>query len=221
MSLITEPRAIDAALYESLEDRLGAFAATLTHDEETLAKQGIVSEVYYPGGSFLRSSVPIGGRHKSRDISISISKKKWTEGHLLRHKVVTEFGASPSVTVMGRGYQPYRHWDKPYTRFRFSISIENSKARHYFTEKLIHPMLLGCVPIYWGATELPADFDEAGILRFETLDDLRETLASASKKVYEQMRPALLRNAIVAQKYRHGERNIERALSSAGFGRTH
>jgi GR25 family glycosyltransferase involved in LPS biosynthesis len=45
-----------------------------------------------------------------------------------------------------------------FSTHRFSISFENSQARGYLTEKLLHAKMAGCVPLYWGDDEAENDF---------------------------------------------------------------
>jgi GR25 family glycosyltransferase involved in LPS biosynthesis len=45
-----------------------------------------------------------------------------------------------------------------FSKHRFTISFENSQARGYLTEKLLHAKMAGCVPLYWGDDEADKDF---------------------------------------------------------------
>jgi hypothetical protein len=39
---------------------------------------------------------------------------------------------------------------KEYEEYKFVISCENKDVNGYFTEKLLHPLIANCIPIYWG-----------------------------------------------------------------------
>jgi alpha(1,3/1,4) fucosyltransferase len=43
--------------------------------------------------------------------------------------------------------------------YRFVISFENSSHPGYTTEKLVEPLVTGCIPIYWGNPELGREFN--------------------------------------------------------------
>lgn len=43
--------------------------------------------------------------------------------------------------------------------YRFVISFENSAYSGYTTEKIIEPILAGCIPIYWGDPRVNEDFN--------------------------------------------------------------
>ena len=45
--------------------------------------------------------------------------------------------------------------------FRFDIAFENSASPGYVTEKLVEPLMAGCIPIYWGAPDVTRDFNPA------------------------------------------------------------
>jgi alpha(1,3/1,4) fucosyltransferase len=44
-------------------------------------------------------------------------------------------------------------------KFKFAIVFENSAYPGYTTEKLVDAMLSGCIPIYWGNSEVGKDFN--------------------------------------------------------------
>lgn len=43
--------------------------------------------------------------------------------------------------------------------FRFNLAFENSSSPGYVTEKLVEPLLSGCIPIYWGDPEVGREFN--------------------------------------------------------------
>jgi GR25 family glycosyltransferase involved in LPS biosynthesis len=65
------------------------------------------------------------------------------------YKTVNGFGSAFRSRVHGF------YWDLEYIKklseFKFVICCENSYRSGYNTEKIINPILAGCIPIYWGA----------------------------------------------------------------------
>jgi hypothetical protein len=53
----------------------------------------------------------------------------------------------------------------------FGIVIENVSRRNFFSEKLMDCILLGCMPIYWGCSNIGDYFNDKGILTFSNADD--------------------------------------------------
>jgi hypothetical protein len=45
--------------------------------------------------------------------------------------------------------------------FRFNLAFENSSSPGYVTEKLVEPLLMGVIPIYWGAEDVGDEFNPA------------------------------------------------------------
>jgi glycosyltransferase involved in cell wall biosynthesis len=54
----------------------------------------------------------------------------------------------------------------------FSIAIESTREKNYFSEKLIDCLLTKTIPFYWGCPNVEEFFDPSGIITFENADDL-------------------------------------------------
>jgi hypothetical protein len=78
----------------------------------------------------------------------------------------------------------------------------------YFTEKLIDPISVGCIPIYWGCPSIGQFFDRAGIIQFNDLDQLwkiLEVVKSANGADYDARRQVLEVNLDRAMSFRMAE----------------
>ena len=75
------------------------------------------------------------------------------------------------------------------------ITIENSRERGYFTEKIIDPMLTKTVPIYWGDPNIKDYFNEDGIIIIDSdsPEDFEKTILSLGdlKSDYNNRRDAI------------------------------
>jgi hypothetical protein len=60
--------------------------------------------------------------------------------------------------------------------YKFVISFENSSTPGYTTEKLIEPMLVGSIPIYWGNAEVAKDFNTRSFVNINDFDSYREAI---------------------------------------------
>lgn len=72
---------------------------------------------------------------------------------------------------------------------RFTIAFENESSPGYTTEKVVEPMLVGSIPIYWGDPLVGRDFDTTSFLSAHdspSLDDLVERVVAVDRD------PALL-----------------------------
>jgi len=61
--------------------------------------------------------------------------------------------------------------------YRFNLAFENTRSPGYVTEKLVEPLLMGCIPIYWGAPDVHEAFDPGCMIdvsAFPTFEDAIE-----------------------------------------------
>ena len=60
--------------------------------------------------------------------------------------------------------------------YKFVISFENSASPGYTTEKLIEPMLVNSIPIYWGNAAVGKDFNTASFINISNSEDYKEAI---------------------------------------------
>lgn len=100
---------------------------------------------------------------KHRPKPVGILRPHVTDGHILRMDFLdglVDRGDS-QLDLYGRGDFSGSHyrgevddkWDG-LAEYRYSLAIENYKGPHYFSEKVVDPLLAWCLPIYWGCTNL-------------------------------------------------------------------
>jgi hypothetical protein len=61
------------------------------------------------------------------------------------------------------------------SRCKFTIAFENESHPGYATEKIIEPLLMGSIPIYWGDPQVDEDFNPdcfINVHRFKSYDDV-------------------------------------------------
>jgi hypothetical protein len=76
--------------------------------------------------------------------------------------------------------------------YKFTIAFENSSVEGYTTEKIIQPMLVGSIPIYWGNPRIGEDFNAKSFINlhdFHTIEEAIERIKEIDNddKLYEQM----------------------------------
>ena len=54
--------------------------------------------------------------------------------------------------------------------YKFAISFENTQYPGYTTEKIYHPMLANCIPIYWGNPLVHRDFNTKSFLNYHDFE---------------------------------------------------
>jgi len=118
---------------------------------------------------------------KNKLMSIIVSEKQFAPGHLYRHQLVEkiiEFNLP--IDIYGRGSRQYKYNRvigefndaEPYETYSFSICIENTICNHYFSEKVITPLMYNCMPIYLGCKNLNKYLENVLILGGDVQKDI-------------------------------------------------
>lgn len=198
---VVEPSVIHGTHLRALRWFHRRFHRVLSQDEALLA--AIPNGVFFPFGSTWVPEWRALDVSKSRITSLIASAKRSQTGHVLRHRLV-EWAAlndSADLDVMGGGYKPFGPKSEGLAPYRFSVVIENTRERNYFTEKLIDAILCGTVPIYWGCPNIGDFFDTSAMIICETEADLRAAVLSVSEGGYAARLPALAAIQPVAADY--------------------
>ena len=110
---------------------------------------------------------------KPKLMSIMVSHKMFAPGHQYRHTLCREILKSKlPIDIYGNGCN--RHYsqiadsrlkgdfkqNEPYNDYQFHIAIENSVTPHYFSEKIMNPLLCNTVPVYLGCQNIDTYFNE-------------------------------------------------------------
>jgi hypothetical protein len=106
--------------------------------------------------------------YKPSIMSIVVSNKKSAPGHIYRHTLIKQIiQLELPIDIYGHGSTQYSYnrikgsFDdaEPYENYTFSICIENYQCNHYFSEKIITPLMYNCNPIYLGCKNIDSYFD--------------------------------------------------------------
>ncbi|WP_147381213.1 glycosyltransferase family 10 domain-containing protein [Parabacteroides sp. AM08-6] len=60
--------------------------------------------------------------------------------------------------------------------YKFTIAFENSSLSGYTTEKLMEPMVVNSLPIYWGNPNVHLDFNVASIINLQSFSSFEEAI---------------------------------------------
>ncbi len=60
--------------------------------------------------------------------------------------------------------------------FRFNIAFENEISDGYVTEKLLHSLYAGSIPVYWGTEKVKKDFNENCFLFYDDYENPEELI---------------------------------------------
>lgn len=196
---ILEPRAIHPHVYEWISQNNKLFDFVLTFDTDLINRGE--NFLYYPHGRcWINNYVEV---EKQNKISIIASVKAHTIGHQLRHQVIHKLGSS--IDVYGGGYKFVEEKEEALSKYKFSITIENSIQPGYWTEKIVDCFATKTIPLFWGDHSVNNYFNGDGIIYFKTIDELIQivdNLAINGDKIYEDKKNAIEENYKLVENYR-------------------
>lgn len=142
--------------------------------------------------------------NKTKDISICSSNKEFCiqnkrrknlAKYLKKNNLADTFG-----TFDGGGFIKIAD---TLTDYRYSIIMENSLEKYYFTEELTNCFASMTIPVYLGAAEIGKFFNTDGIIQItlKDLDNIENILKQCTKEEYEARIPAIIDNYERVKKY--------------------
>ena len=195
---ILEPRAIFPQVYEWIEENNKLFDFVLTFDSYLVNKGE--NYLYYPHGRCWINNYK--EEEKINKTSIIASSKNFTEGHQLRHKIISRF---KDIDVFGYAYKPVEFKEESLSKYMFSITIENCRQEGYWTEKIVDCFATKTIPIFWGDNSVNDFFDPNGIIYFNTEDELEsilQDLKQNGESIYQSKKGAIENNFKKVEDYR-------------------
>lgn len=141
---------------------------------------------------------------KKDQISYLTSNKNFTEGHRLRQSIWSFFDTHDydgPYEILSIKSPPYIDKEIIFNNAKFSIIVENSKQKNYFTEKITDCLSSKTIPIYWGCENIHNFFDIEGIITFNTLEDLISVIVNLDSNFYESKLEYVNKNFEESKKY--------------------
>jgi hypothetical protein len=99
----------------------------------------------------------------------------------------------------------------------FSLIIENTSERNYFTEKIIDAFQTYTIPIYWGCPNISDYFDDNGIICFSDIDDLMQIIQNITIDDYYSRLESIAYNYNESLKYKDILSNMKYQIDSAYY----
>jgi len=196
---LSECRSIHPFAYDWIVNLEDKFDIILTHDADLLKREPkYVKNVL--GTSWLDDS-EAKIYEKTKLASHIVSKNKWSRGHNLRHIIANAIKGKFDIDLWGSAVKPFDLKTAPLKDYMFSVTVMNAKHDHYFTETLVDTFRCGTIPIFWGCENIGEYFNEKGILKFNTGEELFSILNSLSEEKYKSMLEYVHENFELAKKY--------------------
>jgi hypothetical protein len=125
---------------------------------------------------------------KTKEISIVSSNLTKTEGHKNRYHFVQHlmqhFGNR--LDVFGRGHHFIDDKFDAIAPYKYSLAIENSAIKDYFTEKLIDCYLCNTMPIYYGCPNISQYFNPKSMIILD-IHNLELSIQTIEKAIAENL----------------------------------
>lgn len=206
---LIEPASIDRQPYLDAFENQDSYKAILTHDKEFV--KAVKNGVYYPCGGSWISPNDWKMFDKNKLVSIIASNKRITRGHQLRHEAAELISKEDRF---GSAFKKIDNKIEALKNYKFSISIENELIAGFFTEKIIDCLLTGTVPIYWGCPGIEEIFDMNGIIKFESIEELKTILSDEKylNNFYEDRIDVIKSNSKKARRYTSVDENFFNAI---------
>jgi hypothetical protein len=180
-----ENRSVVRNAYLNVDSYINMLDFIFTNDYDLLTRYPEKARFVPFGGGWVKHE-NFGIHPKNKLVSMIYSNKKQFEGHRLRHEIADRY--SDKIDLFGHGSpKPIKSKEEALTDYMYTIVIENISDRNYFTEKIVDPMLLGTIPVYWGCPNIEDFFKEDGMLTFKTIDDFDNIFNTLDKKLYKSM----------------------------------
>lgn len=164
-------------LYPNLDyvkDNIGTY---ICHDKTKFPNWPCFKEYicYLPPGLPI-GEVPGYPTEKRHRMSIMASYKQMFEGHRLRHQIIQRIlQTNMDIHIWGRGSQHLYRDSRVkgetevkhvgFSPYEYTISIENVSYKYWVTEKYYDPILVDCIPLYWGAEGVESVFGSDSHIR--------------------------------------------------------
>jgi hypothetical protein len=133
---------------------------------------------------------------KNKKISFIVSNRTFLPGHNLRVRFCNELQKrySAYMDFYGKGFCPVKDKAEAINPYYFSICIENSSIKDYWTEKIADVFLGYTVPVYYGCKNLAAYFSTdsyvpVDIKKKKEAFSLIENIIQNTEKIYKEIAP--------------------------------
>jgi len=219
-AILVEPYVISPQNYQFIAKNPEVFNLVFTHHLDIIPQ--VKNAVYVPSSMCWIDEKDFGLYTKTKGVSFFASDKKWVKGHQFRHEIIETFKRNGQLPfdLFGSGYNRVEHKIEGLKDYRFSIVMENCQAAGYHTEKIIDSFVTSTVPIYYGDPAIGRVYDEKGIIRFKTVEELEYVMGVLEKdgvEIYDKMFPYSRANFAIAKNHLCMEDEIWPILKDRGL----
>jgi hypothetical protein len=194
------------------------FTGVLTWDQDILDNCSNAI-LFYHSCNYLEKDYTDSFLNKDKifEVSFLSGAKKLIEGHKFRQEV---YKLKDKITIPKKWFYTLEDFNQDdfnnggigrpneflhskkvcFNESMFHVCVENTKQPNWFTEKISDAFNTKTIPIYWGCPNIPDfGYDERGIIRFNTTDELVSIINNLTEDTYKSMKPYVDYNYEVAK----------------------
>ena len=133
---------------------------------------------------------------KTKLLSVVSSTKAFTKGHVDRIRFVERLKEyyGDKIDIFGRGYNGFEDKYDVIAPYKYHITIENTRAKYYWTEKLADSFIGESFPIYYGCTNVDEYFPQEAYCTIDIHDfegSVKKIDELLANDAYEKAKPLL------------------------------
>ena len=177
IALMIEPRSLQEENYIWMTKNYKRFKYVFTHDSQLLKSIPNAKLILW-GGVWGNSRVMKDFKHP---VSMVSSDKEMCPLHIARKKLALELLNKVDCYGTFNGGE-FTDTATIYSKYPFSIAVENYIDDYWFTEKICNCFANYCIPIYYGARKIDEFFNPKGIIRVNDLSEVKYLVENLNAK---------------------------------------
>jgi hypothetical protein len=156
--------------------------------------------------------------NKKNEISFISSNKRQTTGHQFRHQILSKYSNIENINGFSfkKIYTPPRIENKNilFENAKFHVVVENTSKTNWITEKIIDCFATKTIPIYYGCPNIGEFFNEKGVLKFNTLEELDNILNTITPEIYDNLEEVINENYEKSKEYFDFHERLKREIEN-------
>lgn len=167
------------------------FSFILTCHKELIDKCD--NAIYCPYGESWSWDNPYEYKPIEKEFKVSFLRgaKLQAIGHKIRHElydrrneIKTPIEFWPTLGTLDTYENVVNSKFESFHKYMFSLCIENTIHKGYFTEKITDCIMHKTIPIYWGCPDINEYYDARGIITFTNVDEVINIINNLTEKDY-------------------------------------
>lgn len=198
-ALMIEPRSYIPKAYEYVDNNSNKFKYVFTTDEKMLRELSNAKKIIW-GGMWVKKLDPDAYKKKTKLVSMLASNKQVCDMHKFRYETAHRYQDKIDCYGSFKGKQENK--ETALRDYMYSVVIECTTDRNYFSEKIIDCLATMTIPIWYGCENIGDYFNIDGIITFDNNSNLDDIISKCTKEYYIEHLEAIKDNYNRALQYK-------------------